>query len=195
RSITTPVTEADGDGTYISEEWQIEGAGVATYTFTQTTYDDDASDNTGSDTFIECDIDSYTSGDFYLYQRRSGARYLRKHQLNDICLSLSATSELSDPFKVQFEIYFYFDTGNASYMGNVMEIQPGDNFIYSKIRTNKLAGETIGASPYIEFRLHFLTTVASSTIINLRYIKGEFSNHATPLYIDQGLEQTRIDNA
>lgn len=195
RSITTPITQASGDGANFSEKWQIQGASVATYSLTLTDYDKNSSNQTGSLKYVNWDTTAYTSGEYYLYQRFSGDDFLRLYQGRDLTLSIFANNKGTNHPKMQFEVYFYHDTTNVSKKSQTFLMVPGENIYFVTVRSDYMDSTiVVGASPYVDFRTRMLD-IDGGADIDLFYIKGELANYATPLWIDHPLEQTRIDNS
>ena len=201
RGITTPITQADGDGAFFAEKWQIHGASVATYTITTTAYAADASDQIGSIYYENFDISNYTgngsNSDFYAYQRTATQScFLRRFQERIVSMSCNVTNNLPTLASARFEIYFYFDGDTPQrFMGNNFEMQPGFQEVSDQIETIPLAGITIGVAPYVEFRFVICNLENNISQFNLGDLKVEIADQASILYVDHALEKTRIDNS
>jgi len=195
RGVTSPVTQADGDGAYFSEKWQVFGASSADYTITKETFDGNSPDQIGSTNYINVYIANYTSGSLYLYQRQSGAQFLRRYQQRVMNFSLQAFNNQNVSIRLLLEIYFYFDTGHASYSQAVFFLEPGENEISSIINTEFIGSNSVGASPYVDFRLNIVGLNNNTADFDLIYLKTEIADQPTILYVDHALEKTRIDNS
>lgn len=199
-AIAAPVTQADGDGAYVSEKWQIHGAAVATYSIAHTAYTATANDPTGSKEYLQVTISNYTgngsNSDFYLYQQSAGAQFLRQYQHRNLSFSCNINNNQSANITCRFEYYFFYD-GSAPVIkrGSNFTLQPGNNEISDTFMTDDLLGKTVGAAPYIQFRFVFCTLNANTADISILYLKYEIADEATVLYVDHPLERTRIDNS
>lgn len=195
KAIATPVTQADPDGTYFSEKWQVHGSAVATYTLTQTAFPANNSDQIGSITYIRVQVSAYTAGDFYLYQRQTGSEFLRRYQNRSISFSILANNTTTNTLKVQLEIFIFFDPTSVIKKQAVIFLDPGETETASIIKTEPIAPTAVGAGAYVEFRLRFISLEGNPADFNLIYLKAEMADQATVLYVDHALERTRIDNS
>ncbi|RTL14558.1 MAG: hypothetical protein EKK56_00955 [Flavobacteriaceae bacterium] len=201
RGIATPVTQANGDGAYISEKWQIHGAAVATYTITSTQYAATADYQSASKYYEHVVVSNYagngTLSDFYIYQQTTtGSNFLRLYQLQILNFSTLIVNNQTAAINMKFEILFHYD-GSADdlYESNTFDLTPGENYMASDLITSSIANKTVGAGAYVQFRLVFCKLNANTADIDVRYIKCEIANQPTALYVDHALEKTRIDNS
>lgn len=195
RGVSSPVTQADGDGAFFSEKWQVHGASAANYTLTQTTFNGDNEDNSGSNTYINVSVSSWNGNSFYLYQRQSGAQFLRLYQNRNMQLSAKIINNQNDLDSFYFEVYYYYDTGTDRYESAVFNLDSGINYVSAEIDIPLIGPQSIGATPYVEFRFVFNNLNNNTADFDLIYIKAEMSDMPTPLYVDAALEKTRIDNS
>lgn len=193
--VASPVTQADGNGAFFSEKWQVQGAAVANYSLAQTAFAANDADQIGSTTYIHVTVSSYSSGDFYLYQRQTGSEFLRRYQGRLLNFSLLANNNQNKTIKLKLEIFFYFNPTSVAYSEGTVLLNPGQNELSSAINTNFIGTTAVGASPYVEFRLRFSDLVDGTADVNLIYLKAEMADQPTVLYVDHALERTRIDNS
>lgn len=194
-AIANPVTQAAGDGAFFSEKWQVQGAAVATYTLTRTTFTGNDADQTGSTVYVNVAVTAWTGAAFYFYQRQAGAQFLRRYQGRNLFLSAKIRNNNSESIQMIFDVFFYYDTSSASFLSKELTIHSGENYLSSLIKPDMLTGLTIGGAPYVEFRLKFVTLPSSVADIDMIYIKAEMADYPTPLYVDHALERPRIDNS
>lgn len=195
RAIATPVTQAAGDGAFFSEKWQVQGAGVATYSIAQTAYAGNDSDQIGSTTYIAVTVSSYSAGEFYLYQRQTGAQFLRRYQNRKLNLSMLAFNNQTASSTLTFEVHFFFDPTAETYSGQNLILGTAENEFAGAINTPLIGNAAVGAGAYVEFRLRFVTLNSGTASFNIHYIKTEMADEPTILYVDHALEKTRIDNS
>lgn len=193
--VASPVTQADGDGAFISEKWQVKGAGVATYTITQEPFAGNATDQIGSTTYLNVNVSSYTSGDFYIYQRQTGSQFLRRYQSRRLNLSMLAYNNQNASSNLSFEVFFFFDPTSVTYSGQILMMAENENEIADIINTNFIGSTAVGAGAYVEFRLRFGALNSGTANIDINYIKAEMADEPTILYVDHALERTRINNS
>lgn len=193
RGTTSPVTQADGDGAYISEKWQVHGAGVATYAITQEAYVGNSSDQIGSTTYLNVNVSAFAGGEFYLYQRQTGAQFLRRYQSRRLNLSMLAFNNQGSSTNLSLEVFFFFDPFSATYTGQMILLKDGENELSDIINTPFIGDNAVGAGAYVEFKLRFGSVGAANFDIN--YIKAEIADEPTILYVDHALEKSRIDNS
>lgn len=186
----------------ISEKWNLFNSS-GTVTVTRTTYPADSSDQTGSNTYLLVQVTGYTGvgdgSDLYLYQQQDGADFLRRYQNRNISMSMGATSN-SSSVNTQLQVYIYYDTSSQLLSNSASVIDATTKFYASTVMPPILQGKSIGASPYVQFRLAIKPPVpfsspANNISFNLNYIKTEMSDIATTLYVDHALERVRIDNS
>lgn len=185
-SGTTPITQADGDNAEFSDDWKVIGATDATYTLTPTAYptglianDSPSTIQTSSNYYINVNVTSHTGGDFYFYQRENNT--VRKYQKNFLTYGVIIQNNQSKVIKVRMEVYNFYDPSDSLLADNTIYLQPGLNRITSQVKTVTLAGLTIGAGNYTEFRMSFLDLVDGTADINLYQIKCEFGKVSTLL--------------
>lgn len=196
--VPTPVTQADPDGTYISEKWQVHGAAVATYSFEHVAYGTTDYDPTGSLEYMHFTITNYSgdgsNSDFYIYQQRDGSQYLRQYQERIISCSLNFNNNQNAAVFCRFEIYFFYDGSTPEvFQGKNFSLAPGQNEISDTIQTPTISGKTIGGAPYMQTRFVFCTLNNNTADLNGLYLKTELAEQATVLYVDHALERVRID--
>ena len=183
---TTPVTQADGDNAEWSSNWRVVGAGVATYSLTSTAYplgaitsDSPSTVQTSSGYYEKVVISTYASGSFYFYQRQNNT--VRKYQKNFLTYGLIIRNNQNTVKKIRCEVYSYYDTADNLQADNTVYLQPGLNKITSQVLTQGLAGKTIGAGNYTEFRISFLDLVDGTADLDFYQIKCEFGKASTLL--------------
>lgn len=189
------ITQADANGTYISEKWQVYGNTSGTYYIRQDSYTDTDEDSTGSDKYLYLRWYSYSSGDFYFYQEFSGAKYIRRYQNKTLTISTSITLTTNDPIKCQLAFYINWGSDTELLKGNVVKIAPGKNVYYSTFNIPSADKYSTTGTPTIEYRIYWLNHPGGTPYININYIKAELNDKASPLMVDHFLERTRIDNA
>lgn len=177
---TTPTTQADGDNTEFIGSWYVVGASVANYTITPTAYAANSIVRSASSYYVNTNVTSLTGSPFYFYQRQAGT--VRKYQSSYITLTLDIENNAARPINMVFQIYSYFDTGNASQTGAAFTIESGREQLSSTILMPSLRGVTVGAAPYTEFRLFLNNFGGSNANYNVYLIKAEFGEISTPYY-------------
>ncbi len=197
--VPASITQGDGDGALWAQLWSIHGAAVATYTISHSNYASTDYDPTGSLYYVNFNISNYTGNgslnDFYGYQEQDGLQFLLQFENRIISLSCLVNNLQSKSINAKLQIYFYFNGSTPRvYDGNTFQIPPGISEVSDQITTDDLSQYTVGASPYVQFRLVFCDLGDATANINLSYIKAEISDNATVLYVDHFLEQTRIAN-
>lgn len=185
-SGTTPITQADGDGAEFSDEWNVFGAADATYTLTPTAYPTGAITNispstipTSSNYYINVAVSSHTGGPFYLYQQQNNT--VRKYQQNFITYGVIIRNNQNKVIKIRMELYNFYDPSDNTLADNTIYLQPGLNKITSQVKTESLAGKTIGAGNYTQFRLSFRDLEDGTADLDLYQLKCEFGKVSTLL--------------
>ena len=79
------------------------------------------------------------------------------------------------------EVFNFYDPSSVLLADNTIYLQSGLNRITSQVNTSGLAGKTIGAGNYTEFRLSFLDLVDGTADIDLYQLKNEFGKVSTLL--------------
>ncbi len=189
--VASPITT----DTYFSEKWLVFGAASATFTLTQESFSPSSTDQIGSNTYINIDVSSYTSGDFYLYQRQNGDNMLRRFQGRLINYSLLAFNNQNKTINLSLEIFFNYDPTSETFKQGIVQLVPGVNELAGSINTTFLGDRVIGAGAYVDFRFRFVDLIDGTANFNLIYLKPELSDQPTILYVDHALERTRIDNS
>lgn len=173
------ITQADGDNAVFFADWKVVGASVATYTLTPVNYPANSTIQSASLTYSHVQISSYTTGDFYFYQRQST---VRKYQASPLTYGIQIKNNLSSTVKIRMDIYSYYDGSDPVLkMGKPIYLKPGITKITSTIVTNSLRNLTVGAGAYTEFRLTILDLGASTADFEMYYIKCEFGTISTIL--------------
>lgn len=193
--VTSPIDQGDGNGAFFSEKWQVQGAAVALYTLTRTTISGNSSDNIGSLYYMNVDVTSYsgTVGDLYLYQQQDGSQFLRRYQNRTINMSAKIVNNGTTSIDLRYQLYYFYDPTDTvtPFQTGTLQIKPGLNEISSALKIPLIGSTSIGASPYIQFRL-VITQVCN---FDLYYLKAEMSDLPSVLYVDHALERVRIDNS
>lgn len=172
-------TQADGDGAVFFTDWQVHGASVATYTLTPTNYPAASTIQSASPTFSRVQVSSYSTGDFYFYQRQST---VRKYQQSPLTYGLQIKNNLSSTVKIRMDIYSFYDGSDPVLkMGKPIYLKQGVTRITSTIQTDSLRDLTVGAAPYTEFRLVIMDLGAATADFEMYYIKCEFGTISTIL--------------
>lgn len=182
----TPITEADGDNAEFSDDWKVVGAANATYTITPTAYptgvisgDSPSTIPSASDYYIHVEIDTYNGNGLYFYQRENNT--VRKYQQNFLTYGVWIRNNQNKVIKIRMELYSFYDPSDNLIADNTIYLQPGLNKITSQVNTAKLAGKSITASNYTEFRLSFQDLVDGTADIDLYQLKCEFGKVSTLL--------------
>jgi len=185
-SGTAPVTQGAGDNAEWSSTWKVVGAGVATYTLTSTAYPLGAITSsspstvpTSSGYYEKVVISGYTTSGLYFYQRQNNT--VRTYQKNFLTYGLWIRNNQNSVKKIRMEVYSYYDTSDNLQADNTVYLQPGLNRVTSQVTTEGLAGKTIGAGNYTEFRLSFLDLVDGTADLDIYQIKCEFGKVSTLL--------------
>lgn len=185
-SGTAPVTQASGNNAEWSSNWKVVGAGVATYSLTSTAYplgaitsDSPSTIPTSSGYFERVVISGYTTSGLYFYQRQNNT--VRTYQKNFLTYGLWIRNNQNSVKKIRMEVYSYYDTSDNLQADNTIYLQPGLNKVTSQVTTEGLAGKTIGAGNYTEFRLSFLDLVDGTANLDIYQIKCEFGKVSTLL--------------
>lgn len=183
---TTPITQADGDNAEFSDDWKVVGAANATYTLTPTAYPTGAISNnspstvpSASDYYIHVEIDTYNGNGLYFYQRENNT--VRKYQQNFLTYGVIIRNNQNKVIKIRMELYSFYDPSDNLIADNTIYLQPGLNKITSQVNTEKLAGKTISASNYTEFRLSFQDLIDGTADLDLHQLKCEFGKVSTLL--------------
>lgn len=185
-SGTTPITQADGNDVEFSDEWKVFGAANANYTITPTAYPAGAISGSSPSTiqtssayYINVEVTSHNGNDFYFYQRHSAK--IRYYQRNFLTYGVWIRNNQSKAIKIRMEYFALFDPASDTQQDNSIFLQPGLNKFSSTLKTISLNGQTIGASPYAEFRLRFVDLIDGTADIDIYQIKCEFGKITTPL--------------
>jgi len=183
---TTAVTQADGENAEWSSNWKVVGASVATYSLTSTAYPLGAITSaspstipTSSGYYEKVVISGYTTTGLYFYQRQNNT--VRTYQKNFLTYGIWIRNNQNVVKKIRMEVYSYYDTASNLQADNTIYLQPGLNKITSQVTTESLAGKTIGASNYTEFRLSFLDLTDGTANLDIYQIKCEFGKVSTLL--------------
>lgn len=193
--VSSPVTQADGDGAFISEKWQVHGAAAATYTIAQEAYAGNSSDQIGSTTYLNVEVPAYTIGDFYLYQRQAGSQFLRRYQSRRLNLSMLGFNNQNKSVNLNLEVFFFFDPASITYTGQTILLDENEFELSDIINTDFIGNTAVGAGAYVEFRLRFGDLGNGTANFDINYIKAEMADEPTILYVDHALERTRINNS
>jgi hypothetical protein len=183
---TTAVTQANGDDADFSSNWHVKGATVATYSLTSTVYPTGLISG-GSPSLIQSSsayyehavVSTYTSGDFYFYQRDMNS--IRRYQKNYLTYGILIYNNQDTAKKINMEIYYFYDPSGDIIADNTIYLQPGLNKITSQLKIPSLSGKTIGSGNYTEFRLRFLDLLDGTADLNIYQIKCEFGTVSTLL--------------
>jgi hypothetical protein len=185
-SGTTAITQADGDNAEFSDEWKVFGAANATYTLTPTAYptgvianDSPSTIPSASDYYIHVDVTAHNGGSFYFYQRENNT--VRKYQKNFLTYGVWIRNNQNKVIKIRMELFNFYDPSSSALADNTIYLQPGLNKITSQVTTEGLAGKTVGAGNYTEFRLSFQDLVDGTADLDLYQLKCEFGKVSTLL--------------
>jgi hypothetical protein len=185
-SGTTPITQADGDGAEFSAGWRVFGASNATYTITPTAYPTGAISNsspstipTASSYYLNVAVTTANGDPFYFYQQQNNT--VRKYQKNFITYGVIIRNNQDKVIKIRMELYNFYDPSDNLLADNTIYLQPGLNRVTSQVTTEGLAGKTIGAGNYTQFRLSFRDLVDGTANIDLYQLKCEFGKVSTLL--------------
>lgn len=190
--INSPITQASGDGAHFSERWQVQGAAVATYSIGYVPWDANSSDQIGSIYYIDVNVTSFGGGIFYLYQRQTGSQYLRRIQNRRLNFSVVIENTGTQTVQASATIFLFLNPDTKVFSGSTVFLSSGQNQYSTIINTSSLSDSIIGANPYVEYRLNFLSPSAQT--MKITYFKVEIADTATVLYIDHAIERLRINN-
>lgn len=196
-SASTPVTEADGDGAYTAEKWQIKSDSSATYQIENKYYELNDRFHINSLNYHDIAIDDYDSNDIFLYQQLDGLHYVRMVKEIPITFSASCTNVSGGSVALKFGIYRNYDPDDSLVLSRAVNLSPGENIVAATIDLTQLPSEntfSVGSNPYIQFRV-YVTEFIGNCRVKLHYVKVERGRFATPLIIDNALERVRIDNS
>ena len=192
--VSTPVNQVDGDGAYVSEKWQVNGASNADYTITSTQYTLESTHKTTSSYYQDINISNYTGGDVYLYQVFIGINAVRLVQGRTISFSGVFNNVSANSVSIQFGLYRNYDPSDDLVKSMSVILKPGFNLVRSSIVVPMPTGITAGASPYLEVRA-YITRFTDACHITAHYIKAEFGANVTPNITDNFIERSRINNS
>lgn len=194
--VPTPVTQADPDGTFFSEKWQVNHNGSATFSLAQTAFPANDPDQTGSTTYMNLSVSAYDdSGDLCLYQRQTGSQFLRRYQGKTNNFSSKIINNGTNTVMTQYQIYYFFDPSDATYIQGTLALPPGLTELGTGITTPEIGSTSVGAGAYVEYRFVFKTIPGGTADIDIIYLKSEMADNSTVLYVDHALERARIDNS
>lgn len=183
---TTPITQLDGDNAEFSHDWKVVGASNATYAITPSAYplglisnDSPSTIPTSSNYYINVTISTYNGNGYYFYQQQNNT--VRQYQTNFLTYGVIIRNNQNKVIKIRMEVFSYYDTGTNLIADNTIYLQPGLNKITSQVQTPRLAGQTIGAGNYTQFRLSFQDLVDGTADIDIYQIKCEFGKASTLL--------------
>ena len=194
--VATPVTQADPDGTDFSEKWLVNHGGSATFSLAQTAFSGNDPDQTGSTTYINLTVTAYDdSGDLYLYQKQTGSQFLRRYQGKTNNFSCKIINNGTLNVNAQYQIYYFFDPSNDTYIQGTLSLPPGLTELATGINVPEIGSTAVGAGAYVEFRFVFKSIPGGVADLDIIYLKAEMADNATVLYVDHALERARIDNS
>lgn len=194
--VSTPTTEADGNGAFFSEKWQVTGAAGANYSLTQTAVPANDPDQTGSVTYMKFNVTSWDGSTLlYLYQSQAGSQFVRRYQGRNLYMSAKIKNNTQESITIGFRVLVHYDPTSKEFKKGTLTINPGINYISAPIKTDMIDDVAVGGSPYVNFGFQFVNLPSGTADLNVYYIKAELADTPTELYIDHALEETRIANS
>lgn len=184
------------DGTEFSKKWfVVGGSNAATFTLSRVSYDVSGAgipEETGSLYYTTLQINTLPSSEnFLLYQVFTGNQFVRLYQNRDVTFSLKIFNPNSLSLDAKFFISINDGSTSHTFFGKKFDLVTGNNESASLITTDIL--NTTVTSGYVAMGIIILSTCVLP--ININYIKVEFDNEPTSLYIDHALEAARIANS
>lgn len=188
-SRTKGNTPTIADGEFV-EKWNVKSNGMAftiTPTFhTSTTYSADS----GSDRFINVSIPNPTSADFELYQEFPNTISL----LHNKKLIVSGFAKNKGLESVKMKAVITFDINNdgtPEFVTNSKTFHTGrESFFSFELQTPKITTDNQSNKQLIKLILFDLSVAVD---LDLFYLKAEFNNLPTRLYVNHLLEKVKID--
>lgn len=189
------VTQVDGDGAYIAEKWQVNGATTSEYEITSQEYTPAFPFATSSARYQNVNI-TQNDGDFYIYQQLDGLSHVMSVNRRNLAFSGVFNNKTQNDVAVKVAIYRYFDTEDSLALSRSVMLKPGFNTVRSLISKESLSTNisSVGASPYLQVRI-YLERFDDAAHVAIHHLKLETGAVVTREHTDNALERIRIDNS
>jgi len=194
-SRTKGNTPTVGNGEFV-EEWDVDVGGM-TSTVTPTYYTSTINNSrTGSERYVNFNITAVTANEYEIYQTIGD----KLNKFTNKVISFSALIMNTGTKAIKLKFHVGFDVNKDSTEDVITE----SSVIFVSPNSNKAELISAGFDCPVEAIDNQNNDVYVKMIVcdavnpfsfNLYFIKPEFSNFITPLYVDQTLEKLKIDNA